>query len=61
MDEASLQQYGSMMACAVVLTEQRWQEQSVSRLMDQLLQEKISLTDFGREMERIFTMQQAEK
>ncbi len=60
-DEASLQQYGSMMACAVVLTEQRWQEQSVSRLMDQLLQEKISLTDFGREMERIFTMQQAEK
>lgn len=60
-DEASLQQYGNMMACAVVLTEQRWQEQSVSRLMDQLLQEKIPLADFGREMERILAMQEAEK
>lgn len=60
-DDASLQQYGNMMTCAVVLTEQRWQEQSVSKLMDQLLQEKIPLSDFGREMERILSMQEAEK
>jgi hypothetical protein len=59
-DASSLAVYGDLIESGVVLTEQLWQEQNVSKLIDQLLQEEISVEDFCQELERILRMREAE-
>lgn len=60
-DEASLAAYGDTMQFGVVLTEQLWQDQSVSQLIEQLIQGKMTPPDFCRELERVVQMKEAER
>ena len=60
-DEASLAAYGETMQYGVVLTEQLWQDQSVSQLIEQLVQGKMTPPDFCRELERVVQMKEAER
>ena len=60
-DEASLAAYGETMQYGVVLTEQLWQDQSVSQLIEQLIQGKMTPPDFCRELERVVQMKEAER
>lgn len=60
-DEASLAAYGESIQYGVVLTEQLWQDQSVSRLIDLMLQGQMTPSNFCRELERVMQMKEAER
>lgn len=60
-DEVSLAAYKENIQCGVVLSEQLWQEQSISRLIEQMLQGQITPSNFCRELERVMQMKEAER
>lgn len=59
-DDDSLTAYAQNIQHGVVLDEQLWQEQSISRLMDQMLQGQLTPRGFCQELNRVIQMKNAE-
>ena len=60
-DAASLAAYAAYMESGVVLTWQLWQDQTVSQLVDRLIQGQLTAEAFCQELERVAQMMEAER